>query len=98
MTFRSSTRGPVVAVEAYFVGAVDRLCRIVFRAVLHLVARQICSNLPLVPTDLADPARCDRHLLPWQPPAGVDNEVPKIPVVGVEQHVVDIANLAVARV
>src|SRR5664279_4264689 len=87
---------PVVFIEARLLGAIQRRSWLVGGSVLDCLSRHLDRDLRVEPAHVVGPLRRDEHLMAEPPVARVDDQVSNGPGLVVDQHALDVAEIAIA--
>ena len=83
--------------ELFLVGPVDHCRGMICRTVLHSLTIDVDVHQVIRPIDFLYQSWGNEHLLPWPPVLRIDHQVVNALVGILNEEVVDVANLAVAR-
>src|SRR5664280_861614 len=87
----------IVTMEMFLIVAIDRCGCVVSRTVFHTLAININVLQTIRPIDFSYRSWGDKNLPPWPPVSRIDDEVMNAPIGILDEEVVDVADLAVAR-
>ena len=87
----------IVTMEMFLIVAIDRCGCVVSWTVFHALAINIDVHQIVRPVDFSYRSWGDKDLPPWPPVSRIDDYVMDTPIGILDEEVIDVANLAVAR-